>query len=72
MPIVIKLVTLTLWSKCTKMYALLMILFAGNKLPGFPILATGGIDSAAVGIQFLMAGATLLQVNIPVEYGLAG
>ena len=31
-------------------------------LPGFPILATGGIDSADVGAQFLMAGATVLQV----------
>lgn len=31
-------------------------------LPGFPVLATGGIDSADVGAQFLMAGATVLQV----------
>ena len=31
-------------------------------LPGFPILATGGIDSADVGLQFLHAGASLLQV----------
>ncbi|XP_014672425.1 PREDICTED: dihydropyrimidine dehydrogenase [NADP(+)]-like [Priapulus caudatus] len=31
-------------------------------LPGFPILATGGIDSAEAGLQFLHAGATLLQV----------
>jgi len=34
----------------------------GNALPGFPILATGGIDSADAGLQFLHAGATLLQV----------
>jgi len=34
-----------------------------NKLPGFPVLATGGIDSADVGMQFLMCGATLLQVG---------
>lgn len=32
-------------------------------LPGYPILATGGIDSAEAGQQFLHAGATLLQVN---------
>lgn len=31
-------------------------------LPGYPILATGGIDSADVGYQFLQAGASLLQV----------
>ena len=37
----------------------------GNALPGFPILATGGIDSADVGLQFLHAGATLLQVRPP-------
>ena len=35
----------------------------GNALPGFPILATGGIDSADAGLQFLHAGATLLQVR---------
>lgn len=34
-----------------------------RSLPGFPILATGGIDSAEVGLQFLHAGASLLQVN---------
>lgn len=31
-------------------------------LPGFPILATGGIDSAETGLQFLHAGASVLQV----------
>ena len=31
-------------------------------LPGFSILAAGGIDSAEVGLQFLQAGATVLQV----------
>ena len=34
-----------------------------NALPGFPILATGGIDSAESGLQFLHAGASVLQVN---------
>ena len=32
-------------------------------LPGFPILAAGGIDSAEAGLQFLHCGATLLQVT---------
>ncbi|XP_071606913.1 dihydropyrimidine dehydrogenase [NADP(+)] isoform X7 [Heliangelus exortis] len=30
-------------------------------LPGFPILATGGIDSAESGLQFLHSGASVLQ-----------
>ncbi|CAG0887949.1 unnamed protein product [Cyprideis torosa] len=34
----------------------------GRKLPGFPILATGGIDSAEVGLQFIHAGASVLQI----------
>lgn len=32
-------------------------------LPGFPILATGGIDSAESGLQFLHTGASVLQVT---------
>ena len=32
-------------------------------LPGFPILATGGIDSADAALQFLQCGASVLQVN---------
>ena len=36
----------------------------GNALPGFPILATGGIDSAASALQFLHAGASAVQVRI--------
>ena len=35
--------------------------------PGFPIMATGGIDSAEVGLQFLQAGASLLQVGSAVQ-----
>uniref|UniRef100_A0A670YCN3 Dihydropyrimidine dehydrogenase [NADP(+)] n=1 Tax=Pseudonaja textilis TaxID=8673 RepID=A0A670YCN3_PSETE len=31
-------------------------------LPGFPVLATGGIDSAESGLQFLHSGASVLQV----------
>ena len=30
--------------------------------PGYPVLATGGIDSADAGLQYLMAGASVLQV----------
>lgn len=44
--------------------SIICLLFVGNTLPGFPVLATGGIDSADSGLQFLMAGATLLQVII--------
>lgn len=36
-------------------------------LPGYPILATGGIDSADVGLQFLHCGAVALQVGSAVQ-----
>ncbi|XP_056912047.1 dihydropyrimidine dehydrogenase [NADP(+)]-like isoform X1 [Takifugu flavidus] len=36
-------------------------------IPGFPILATGGIDSADTGLQFLHAGASVLQVCSAVQ-----
>jgi len=36
-------------------------------IPGFPILATGGIDSADVGLQYLHAGASALQVCSAVQ-----
>ncbi|XP_067935527.1 dihydropyrimidine dehydrogenase [NADP(+)]-like [Watersipora subatra] len=42
--------------------ALRAVTAIGGVLPGFPILATGGIDSAISGLQFLMGGASLLQV----------
>uniref|UniRef100_A0A915LVD1 Dihydropyrimidine dehydrogenase [NADP(+)] n=1 Tax=Meloidogyne javanica TaxID=6303 RepID=A0A915LVD1_MELJA len=38
-----------------------------NELPGFPILAAGGIDSAESGLQFLNAGASVLQVCSAVQ-----
>ncbi|XP_041359086.1 dihydropyrimidine dehydrogenase [NADP(+)]-like [Gigantopelta aegis] len=38
-----------------------------RELPGFPILATGGIDSADTGLQFLQAGASVLQVCSAVQ-----
>ena len=31
-------------------------------LPGFPILATGGVDSAESALQFLHCGASVVQV----------
>uniref|UniRef100_A0A8C4DAF7 Dihydropyrimidine dehydrogenase [NADP(+)] n=1 Tax=Dicentrarchus labrax TaxID=13489 RepID=A0A8C4DAF7_DICLA len=39
----------------------------GRAIPGFPILATGGIDSAETGLQFLHAGASVLQVCSAVQ-----
>ncbi|GFR62738.1 dihydropyrimidine dehydrogenase [NADP(+)]-like [Elysia marginata] len=36
-------------------------------LPGFPILATGGIDSADAGLQYIFAGASALQVCSAVQ-----
>ncbi|KAJ6216118.1 hypothetical protein RDWZM_007275 [Blomia tropicalis] len=38
-----------------------------RRLPGFPILATGGIDSAEAGLQFIYAGASVLQVCSAVQ-----
>jgi len=36
-------------------------------IPGFPILATGGIDSADVTMQFLLAGASAMQVSSAIQ-----
>lgn len=36
-------------------------------LPGFPILATGGIDSADTALQFIMAGASCVQICSAVQ-----
>lgn len=43
--------------------ALRAVSHIANKLPGFPIMATGGIDSADAGLQFLQAGASVMQVS---------
>jgi dihydropyrimidine dehydrogenase (NADP+) len=32
-------------------------------LPGFPILGIGGIDSAEVALQYIRAGASVVQVS---------
>lgn len=42
--------------------ALRAVTTIARALPGFPILATGGIDSAESGLQFLHSGASVLQV----------
>ncbi|CAB3373612.1 Hypothetical predicted protein [Cloeon dipterum] len=38
-----------------------------NALPGFPILGIGGIDSADATLQFLMAGAPVVQIGSAVQ-----
>merc|ERR1739846_132783 len=38
-----------------------------NNLPGFPILATGGIDSADTTLQFLFAGASVMQISSAIQ-----
>ena len=38
-----------------------------NAMPGFPILATGGVDSADVAMQFLHAGAPVMQVSSAIQ-----
>jgi dihydropyrimidine dehydrogenase (NADP+) len=38
-----------------------------KELPDFPILATGGIDSAETGLQYLYAGASVLQICSAVQ-----
>ncbi|XP_069497632.1 dihydropyrimidine dehydrogenase [NADP(+)] [Ambystoma mexicanum] len=47
--------------------ALRAVSVIAKELPGFPILATGGIDSAESGLQFLHAGASVLQVCSAVQ-----
>lgn len=47
--------------------ALRAVTAIARSLPDFPILATGGIDSADAGIQFLYAGASALQVCSAVQ-----
>merc|ERR1712241_806007 len=38
-----------------------------NALPGYPILATGGVDSAEAALQFLHAGAPVMQVSSSIQ-----
>lgn len=39
----------------------------GNKLPGFPILGIGGIDSADSALQFILCGAPVVQICSAVQ-----
>merc|ERR550519_781455 len=50
-----------------KPMALKAVSSIAKALPGFPILATGGIDSADVTMQFLMAGASAMQVSSAIQ-----
>ncbi|XP_066208692.1 dihydropyrimidine dehydrogenase [NADP(+)] isoform X1 [Saccopteryx leptura] len=47
--------------------ALRAVTSIARALPGFPVLATGGIDSAESGLQFLHSGASVLQVCSAVQ-----
>eukprot|EP01062_Namystynia_karyoxenos_P077473 TRINITY_DN7809_c0_g1_i1.p1 TRINITY_DN7809_c0_g1~~TRINITY_DN7809_c0_g1_i1.p1 ORF type:complete len:1099 (+),score=356.14 TRINITY_DN7809_c0_g1_i1:120-3299(+) len=47
--------------------ALKMVSSIANKIPGFPVMATGGIDSADSAIQFLYAGAPVMQVSAAIQ-----
>jgi dihydropyrimidine dehydrogenase (NADP+) len=38
-----------------------------NKLPGTPVMATGGCDSASTAVQFLQCGASLIQICSAVQ-----
>lgn len=51
----------------TRPMALRAITAIGNALPGFPILGIGGVDSADVALQFLQAGASVLQICSAVQ-----
>lgn len=50
-----------------KPMALKAVSAIAKKFPGYPILATGGIDSADAGLQYLFAGASALQVCSAVQ-----
>lgn len=51
----------------TRPVALRGISSVGNALPNYPIMGTGGIDSADVALQFLQAGASVLQICSAVQ-----
>jgi len=50
-----------------KPMALKAISSIAKNLPGFPILGTGGIDSADVCWQFLMSGASVMQISSAIQ-----
>eukprot|EP01062_Namystynia_karyoxenos_P077474 TRINITY_DN7809_c0_g1_i2.p1 TRINITY_DN7809_c0_g1~~TRINITY_DN7809_c0_g1_i2.p1 ORF type:complete len:1087 (+),score=384.23 TRINITY_DN7809_c0_g1_i2:99-3263(+) len=47
--------------------ALKMISAIANKFPGYPIMATGGADSADSCMQFIYAGAPVVQVSSAIQ-----
>ncbi|KAL6074278.1 Dihydropyrimidine dehydrogenase [NADP(+)] [Balamuthia mandrillaris] len=51
----------------TRPVALRAVSSIANMLPGFPILATGGIDSADAAMQFLYCGASVMQICSAVQ-----
>ncbi|XP_068159079.1 dihydropyrimidine dehydrogenase [NADP(+)] [Drosophila tropicalis] len=51
----------------TRPMALHAISDIAKRLPGFPILGIGGIDSGEVALQFIQAGATVLQICSSVQ-----
>ncbi|XP_067640028.1 dihydropyrimidine dehydrogenase [NADP(+)] isoform X3 [Eurosta solidaginis] len=51
----------------TRPMALKAISSIANALPGFPILGIGGVDSGEVTLQFLQAGASVVQICSAVQ-----
>ncbi|XP_017042132.1 dihydropyrimidine dehydrogenase [NADP(+)] [Drosophila ficusphila] len=51
----------------TRPMALKAISDIARRVPGFPILGIGGIDSGEVALQFIQAGATVLQICSSVQ-----
>lgn len=51
----------------TRPVALKSVSAIGNAIPNFPIMATGGIDSADVALQFLQCGASVMQICSAVQ-----
>jgi dihydropyrimidine dehydrogenase (NADP+) len=51
----------------TRPVALRAISAVGNALPNFPIMGTGGIDSADSALQFMQCGASVLQICSAVQ-----
>jgi dihydropyrimidine dehydrogenase (NADP+) len=51
----------------TRPVALRSVSAVGNALPNYPIMATGGIDSADVALQFLQCGASVMQICSAVQ-----
>ena len=54
---------------CFSLQALRDVSAIARALPGVPILATGGCDSADVALQFFKCGASAMQVRTRVPAG---